>query len=74
MTQSPLRSRAQHDMLTRVVKDVRYAKERGIEQTAAQQMLDAHAKAGSPALPDRVKLAASNKSASPKKYNLLGAR
>jgi hypothetical protein len=73
--QSPIRSQAQLAMLKRVASDAAYAAERGISQVSAQALLDDHVKAGSPALPDRVKLAAPNPPARPaKKYKLLGAR
>jgi hypothetical protein len=75
MTPSPIRSRAQHTMLTRAATDEAYAAERGITVSAAKALLDEHAKAGNPDLPER---AGSEKSTSPRapkrhKFKLLGA-
>ena len=75
MTQSPIRSRAQHDMLTRVVADAAYAAERGISQVSARALLDDHEKAGSPQLPARApKPVTFGGRRAGKTYKLLGAR
>lgn len=52
--QSPIRSRAQHDMFTRALADPEYAQKRGISVELAQRMLDGHAAAGSSELPSRI--------------------
>lgn len=52
--QSPIRSQAQHTMLTKAASDPDYAKQRGIMPEAAQALLDGHKAAGAPELPDRV--------------------
>lgn len=54
MSTSPLKSMAQHAMITRAATDADYAKSRGITCEAARSMLDAHEAAGAPKLPDRV--------------------
>jgi hypothetical protein len=72
---SPIRSQAQHTMLTRAASDADYAKRRGIEQTTAQSLIDQHVAAGEPKLPERAEADASGgarASAKPKSYKLLG--
>jgi hypothetical protein len=76
---SPLRSQAQHTMMTRAASDPDYAKKRGIEQSTAQDLLDQHAAAGSPKLPERVEAdtrgsqrATPQKRQKPQKLRLLG--
>lgn len=49
-------SLAQHQMFTRASSDPDYAKERGISVELAKAALDAHAAAGAPKLPERMKL------------------
>lgn len=73
MTDSPIRSRAQHAMFSRAATDEAYAAERGITAAAAQTMLDAHHKAGAPELPERAGKAQVNRAPAPRKYKLLGA-
>lgn len=51
--ESPIRSQAQHAMLTRAATDTDYAKARGITCEAAKALLDGHAAAGHPKLPER---------------------
>jgi hypothetical protein len=74
---SPIRSRAQHAMLTRVTTDAAYAAERGISAEAARAMLDAHDKAGGPELPERAVTVRggrqSGKTLATRKHKLLGA-
>lgn len=73
-TESPIRSLAQHRMLSRAATDEAYAAERGITAKAAQTMLDAHAAAGAPELPERASApkAAAPRAQKPRKYKLLG--
>lgn len=75
MTVSPIRSLAQHAMMTKAAGDADYAKTRGITQQAAQQLLDDHKAAGSPTLPDRIEPegATPGTKKSSHKYKLLGA-
>lgn len=47
-------SQAQLAMFQKAAANPDYAKSRGIAQSLAQDHLDAHKKAGSPMLPDRV--------------------
>lgn len=51
---SPIRSQAQHAMLTKAASDPEYAKLRGITQDDARDMLQAHIDSGSPTLPAQV--------------------
>jgi hypothetical protein len=75
MTESPLRSRAQHAMLTKAAADPEYAKSRGIEQMTAQSLLDQHKAAGEPELVERVKAgeARSLRAGKTKTFGLLGS-
>lgn len=76
MTDSPIRSQAQHAMLTRAAADAEYAKRRGIDQGVAQSLLDQHAACGEPDLPERAPADTSGSartSTKPKTYKLLGS-
>lgn len=46
-------STAQHAMFERAARDPDYAKERGIDQSLAQEAMDAHKADGAPKLPER---------------------
>lgn len=54
MANSPLRSMAQHTMLSRAATDADYAERRGIDPKVAKSMIDQHVAAGAPKLPERV--------------------
>lgn len=51
---SPIRSQAQHTMLTRAATDSDYAQRCGIDPKVAQSLIDQHVAAGAPKLPERV--------------------
>lgn len=71
---SPIRSMAQHTMLTRAASDPDYAKRRGIDAAVAQSLVDQHVAAGAPKLPERAEADAngSARTGKPKSYKLLG--
>lgn len=72
---SPIRSQAQHEMLTRAATDPDYAKRRGIDAAVAQSLVDQHIAAGAPKLPERADADASGSArtqSKPKSYKLLG--
>lgn len=76
MSDSPLRSRAQHTMLTRAASDADYAKRRGIDQGVAQSLLEQHVTCGEPDLPERAQADTSGgarTSSKPKTYKFLGS-
>lgn len=70
---SPIRSRAQHDMLTRALAEPDYAAQRGISAELARRMLADHQAAGAPDLPDRVAPATRAGSAPRRKRKFLGS-
>lgn len=74
MSQSPIRSAAQHRMLVNAAGDPAYAALRGITQDAARDLLDRHEAAGSPKLPERSDAPQATPSRpKPRAYKLLGA-
>lgn len=72
---SPIRSQAQHAMLSRAATDTDYAERRGIDPKVAQSLIDQHVEAGAPKLPERAEADAkgSARAWKAKTFKLLGS-